>query len=377
MKIVVNTRSLIPDKLDGIGWFTYQTIKRITQSHPEHEFIFLFDRPYDAQFIFGSNVKPIVLFPPARHPFLYILYYQWSVRKLLNRLKPDLFLAPDGLLFLGSKTKQLAVIHDINFFHYPNDLTFFYRKYYNFFVPKFAKQANAIATVSQFSKEDICTNYGINSSKITVVYNGINDGYRKLDELSKKETRIKYSQGKPYFLFVGSMSPRKNLVRLIEAFEQFKNRTKSDYKLLIVGSSFWGNEELKQRLDVCKHAGEIHITGRVSQLELEKIMGSAFALTFVSYFEGFGIPLVEAMECEVPIICSNVSCMPEIAGDAALYVDPFKVEDIADKLVELFSNPALVRTIIEKGNLQKMKFSWDKTAEKLWDLIENETKKLL
>lgn len=377
MKIVVNTRSLIPDKLDGIGWFTYQTIKRITQSHPEHEFIFLFDRPYDAQFIFGSNVKPIVLFPPARHPFLYILYYQWSVRKLLNRLKPDLFLAPDGLLVLGSKTKQLAVIHDINFFHYPEDLTFFYRKYYNFFVPKFAKQANAIATVSQFSKEDICNNYGINSSKITVVYNGINDGYRKLDELSKKETRLKHSQGKPYFLFVGSMSPRKNLVRLIEAFEQFKNRTKSDYNLLIVGSSFWGNEELKQRLDACKYAGDIHITGRVSQLELEKIMGSAFALTFVSYFEGFGIPLVEAMECEVPIICSNVSCMPEIAGDAALYVDPFKVEDIADKLVELYSNPALVRTIIEKGNLQKMKFSWDKTAEKLWDLIENETKKLL
>jgi glycosyltransferase involved in cell wall biosynthesis len=146
---------------------------------------------------------------------------------------------------------------------------------------------------------------------------------------------------------------------------------------LIVGSSFWGNEELKQRFDICKHAGDIHITGRVSQLELEKIMGSAFALTFVSYFEGFGIPLVEAMECEVPIICSNVSCMPEIAGDAALYVDPFKVEDIADKLVELYSNPALVRTIIEKGNLQKLKFSWDKTAEKLWELIENETKKLL
>lgn len=173
------------------------------------------------------------------------------------------------------------------------------------------------------------------------------------------------------------MSPRKNLVRLIEAFERFKIRTKSDYKLLIVGSSFWGNEELNQRISICKYACDIYITGRVSQPDLEKIMGSAFALTFVSYFEGFGIPLVEAMECEVPIICSNVSCMPEIAGDAALYVDPFKVEDIADKLIELFSNPALVRTIIERGNLQRQKFSWDKTAEKLWELIAQETKKFL
>lgn len=377
MKIVVNTRSLLANKLDGIGWFTYQTLKRITLAHPEHEFVFLFDRPFDNEFVFASNVKPIVLFPPARHPFLYVWYYQWSVRNLLNKLKPDLFLAPDGLLVLGSKTKQLAVIHDINFYHYPNDLTFFYRKYYNFFVPKFAKQANAIATVSQFSKEDICKNYDVDSSKITVVYNGINSGYKKLDELTKKETLAKYSQSKPYFLFVGSMSPRKNLVRLIEAFERFKIRTKSDYKLLIVGSSFWGNEELNQRISICKYACDIYITGRVSQPDLEKIMGSAFALTFVSYFEGFGIPLVEAMECEVPIICSNVSCMPEIAGDAALYVDPFKVEDIADKLIELFSNPALVRTIIERGNLQRQKFSWDKTAEKLWELIAQETKKFL
>lgn len=105
-------------------------------------------------------------------------------------------------------------------------------------------------------------------------------------------------------------------------------------------------------------------------------MGSAFALTFVSYFEGFGIPLVEAMACEVPIICSNASCMPEIAGDAALYVNPFDVEDIADKLIQLYSSPALVQTVIEKGKERKGNFSWDKTAEKLWELIENESKKI-
>lgn len=173
MKIVVNTRSLLANKLDGIGWFTYQTLIRITMAHPEHEFIFLFDRPYSTEFVFDENVRPVVLFPPARHPFLYIWYYQWSVRKLLNKVKPDIFLSTDGMLVLGSKTKQVAVIHDINFLHYPKDLKLLYSLYYNYFVPKFAKQANAIATVSEFSKSDICKNYSIEPSKITVVCNGI------------------------------------------------------------------------------------------------------------------------------------------------------------------------------------------------------------
>lgn len=376
MKIVVNTRSLLANKLDGIGWFTYQTLIRITMAHPEHEFIFLFDRPYSTEFVFDENVRPVVLFPPARHPFLYIWYYQWSVRKLLNKVKPDIFLSTDGMLVLGSKTKQVAVIHDINFLHYPKDLKLLYSLHYNYFVPKFAKQANAIATVSEFSKSDICKNYSIESSKITVVYNGIQSGYKKLSEQEKNNVINKYTKGKPFFLFVGSQSPRKNLGRLIEAFDQFKTKTKSDFKLLIVGASFWGNKELAQKVDTAKSKEDILFTGRVNQNELEQIMGSAFALTFVSYFEGFGIPLVEAMACEVPIICSNASCMPEIAGDAALYVNPFDVEDIADKLIQLYSSPALVQTVIEKGKERKGNFSWDKTAEKLWELIENESKKI-
>jgi glycosyltransferase involved in cell wall biosynthesis len=372
---VVNTRSLISNKLDGIGWFTFQTIKRITQSHPEHEFIFIFDRPYSNEFIFSANVRPIVLFPPARHPFLYLIFYQWSLRNLLHKLKPDLFLSTDGLLVLFSETKQIAVVHDINFHHYPKDLKYFYRKYYNYFMPKFVSTAIGIATVSEFSKSDLVQTYGVDPNKISVIYNGINDGYKKLDLNKKIDIQGKFSQGKPYFLFVGSLSPRKNLVRLIEAFDLFKQKSGSDYKLLLVGSSFWGNEAIEQALNKCKFREDIIFTGRVSQTDLENIMGSAFALSFLSYFEGFGIPLVEAMECEIPIICSQVSCMPEIAGEAAIYVNPFDVNDISEGMLKLYCNPALVQTVIEKGKEQKKKFSWDKTAEKLWQLIENETKK--
>jgi glycosyltransferase involved in cell wall biosynthesis len=370
MKIVVNTRSLVTNKLDGIGWFTYQTLKRITQSHPEHEFVFLFDRPFDSQFIFANNVRPVVLFPPARHPFLYCIYYEFSVRRILQKIKPDVFVGPDGLLSLGSKTKQIAVIHDINFYHYPQDLGFFYRHYYNFFMPKFAKKASKILTVSQFSKQDLVQTYGVLESKIEVVYNGINDGYKEIEAHLKRETKVKFSAGNEYFLFVGSMSPRKNLVRLIKAFALFKGQTQSDFKLVLAGGSFWGEEEISQEINKHQLSNEVLFTGRVSQEDLQLIMGSAYALTFVSYFEGFGIPLVEAMACSVPIICSKESCMPEIAGDAARYVDAFDVEDIAKGMKELTENNDLRKRLIEAGIAQRAKFSWKTAAEKLWQIIE-------
>lgn len=370
MKIVVNTRSLIPNKLDGIAWFTFQTLKRITQAHPEIEFTFLFDRPYSEEFIFGSNVKPVVLFPPARHPFLYLLYYQIAVKNILQKIKPDLFLAPDGLLVIGARCKQLAVIHDINFEHYPNDLKFFYSKYYSIFVPVFARIATRIASVSEFSKKDISTQYRIEPNKIDVVYNGINEGYKPLSEIEKTDVRAKYNKGLPYFLFVGSQSPRKNLARLIKAFDLFKKESAAPHQLVLVGSSFWGKGEIDSSIQNSPYKADIIITGRLEQEELEKITASAFALTFVSYFEGFGIPLVEAMQCEVPIISSNVSCMPEIAGDAALYVDPFDSKDIAAKMLELFLNPSLAADLVRKGIERKQKFSWDLSAEKLWQSIE-------
>src|SRR5690606_17933001 len=107
--------------LDGMGWFSYQTLKRITRPHPDVHFVFLFDRPFNEQFLFSENITPLVLSPQARHPLLYYTWFQHSVKNLLNRMRPDLFLSPDGFLSLGAKCRQLPVIHDINFHHHPKD----------------------------------------------------------------------------------------------------------------------------------------------------------------------------------------------------------------------------------------------------------------
>ena len=369
MQIVVNTRLLLKNKLDGIGWFSYQTLKRITQKNPDVHFVFLFDRAYDEEFIFADNITPLIIGPQARHPFLYYAWFHLSVKNLLNRMNPDLFLSPDGFLSPGAKCKQLPVIHDINFLHNPDDLKPLTSKYYNYFFPKYAKLATRIATVSEYSKADISKNYLIDSGKIDVVYNGINEGFNPLYEFDKQITREKFSHGKPYFLFVGSQSPRKNLNRLIAAFDLFKEQTQSDFKLVLVGAVYSNDGDVKRVIEKAKFKNDIIFSGRQPQSELEKIMASAFALTFVPYFEGFGIPIVEALQCETPVICSNTTSMPEIAGNAGLLVNPFEVNSICDGMIEIYKNDKTRIQLIENGKIRKNMYSWDKSADLLWNSI--------
>jgi glycosyltransferase involved in cell wall biosynthesis len=370
MEIVVNTRLLIKNKLEGIGWFTFETLKRITINHPDDHFIFLFDRDFDPTFIFADNITPVILSPPARHPFLFYWWFEVSVSNFLNKFKPDLFLSPDGYLSLHAKCKQLAVIHDINFEHYPNDLSFLVSHYYKYFFPKFAHKANGIATVSQFSKNDIINTYSVKNEKIDVVYNGCNEVYKPIDEALQLETKRQYTANCDYFLFVGSLHPRKNISRLFEAFDLFKNEQKSNIKLVIVGEKYYWTSAIKKTYINMKYRNEVVFTGRLNTDYLKNIIGSALALTYVPYFEGFGIPILEAMNCKTPVITSNVTSMPEIAGDAALLIDPFSVESIANAMKILYEDSDLRNSLIERGNKRKLDFSWDKTADALWQCIE-------
>ncbi|MBX3163591.1 MAG: glycosyltransferase family 4 protein [Bacteroidetes bacterium] len=369
MQIVVNTRLLLKNRLDGIGWFSYQTLKRITQNNPDVHFVFLFDRNFSEEFIFSENITPLILSPQARHPFLYYAWFQFSVKNLLNKMQPDLFLSPDGFLSLGAKCKQLPVIHDINFAHYPQDVKWLTAKYYNRYFPRYAKEAARIATVSQFSKHDIAKTYHIAPEKIDVVYNGINSFFKPLSETEKQNTKQKFSKGKDYFLFVGSLSPRKNIPNLIKAFAQFKAETTSDIKLLLAGSEFWGMSDIYQVIEENNLRSEIIFTGRLNDEDLASVLGSALALTFVPYYEGFGIPLIEAMQAQVPVITSNVTSLPEVAGNAALQVNPFDTNEIKNALLQISTNENLRKELIEKGNFQKQNFSWDKTANLLWKSI--------
>lgn len=374
MEIVVNTRLLLKNKLEGIGWFSYETLKRITTSHPEDHFIFLFDRDFDEDFIFSDNITPIILPPQARHPFLFYWWLEFSVADFLNKYNADVFISPDGYLSLNAKVRQLAVIHDLNFEHYPNDLPFLVRKYYKHFFPKFAHKATRITTVSEFSKNDIIKQYQIDPAKIDVVYNGCNDLFKPINEIQQKETKQKFSCNCEYFLFIGALHPRKNISRLFEAFDKFKSSRSCNVKMLIVGEKYYWTNEIKRTYINMKHREDVIFTGRLCPEDLKNVLGAALAMTYVPYFEGFGIPILEAMNCDIPVITSNVTSMPEIAKDAALLVDPFSIDAIANAMLTLYNDSTARNDLIIKGRARKLDFSWSKTSDALWESIERTTK---
>jgi glycosyltransferase involved in cell wall biosynthesis len=366
LKIAVNTRLLLKNKLEGIGWFTYETLKRIVLDHPEHEFLFIFDRKYDDEFIFANNVTPIVTGPPARHPVLFYLWFEYSIPTVLKKYKPDLFISPDMFCSLRAKTKTLLVIHDLNFEHYPEQLPWLVRNYYLYFTPRFVHHANRIATVSSYSKQDIINQYDVDPKKIDVVYNGANSAFQPIHDEKKTLVREKFSKGCHYFLFIGALHPRKNLVNLFRAFDIYKKELNNDFKLVIVGEKMWWTGELKTTYENMTFKEDVLFTGRLQPEDLSMVVSASYALTYVSFFEGFGIPIVEAFNAETAVITSNVTSMPEIAGDAALLIHPFQPTSIADAMKKLTLDADLRQSLIDKGSIRRKDFSWDNTAKNLW-----------
>ncbi len=366
MRIAVNTRLLLAGKMDGIGWFTAETVRRIVLAHPEHEFYFFFDRKPDAQFCFAPNVYPITLCPQARHPILWYLFFEVSIRHALKKYKIDLFLSPEGYMSLGTNVPTLMVIHDINFEHSKDYLKPSHQKYMTYFTPQFARYCSRIATVSEFSKQDIVATYHIEPEKIDVVYDGAHEGYHPLNAAQQQETRNKYADGKRYFIFISTIIKRKNLATLLTAFDKFKQSDVEDMKLVVVGQQVWWQDELKHAYDTMQHKDDVLLVGRAEPEVLSRLLASATALVYPSLFEGFGIPILEAFHAETPVITSNCTSMPEVAGNAAILIEPTDVDALCGALSKVAFDPELCADLIARGREQRKKFSWDITAEKLW-----------
>lgn len=370
MKIAVNTRLLLKDKLEGIGWFSYEILRRMAKDHPGHEFIFIFDRRFSKDFLFEKNVTALVLSPPTRHPFLWYLWFEIRLPFLLKKLKPDVFLSPDGYIPLHSSIPSVNVIHDINFLHRPTDLPYFSRKYYNHFFPLFARKANSLVTVSDFSRKDIAKNYRLKEEKIDLVYNGIKNEFAPLSHQEIETIRSNYSNSLPYFIFVGSLHPRKNVETLLLAYDFFRTKYNHEFRLLITGEEMFMAENIRRIYAQMLYKNEVVFTGRLSSEELSKAVAASFAMVFIPFFEGFGVPVIEAMACGVPVIASEVTSLPEVCGEAALLVNPNDTEEVAEKMNKLCGDEHLRKELISKGFLNIKRFSWDSSADMLWKIIE-------
>ncbi|MBX2875180.1 MAG: glycosyltransferase family 4 protein [Saprospiraceae bacterium] len=369
MRIAINTRFLLSNNLEGIGWFTWEVAKELVANHPEHHFVFLFDRPFNPIFIPGGNVEGVIVQPPARHAVLWWWWFEMALPSVLKRYKIDVFLSPDSYCSLRSKVPTVMVCHDIAFCHYPEQVPFHGRVFYKHYVPKYLQRAERIISVSEFTKQDIIQQYQTPAEKIAVACNGVRAVFHVVDETEKQKVKQQYSEGQDYFFYLGSVHPRKNVARLVQAFDRFKTAHPSQVKLLIGGRLAWQTTAIEEALASAQHRADIHLLGYLEDAQLARILGAAMALTYPSLFEGFGVPLLEAMHAEVPILTSNSSSLPEVAGDAAILVDPTDINALAQGMQRLFASSTTRNNLIDKGRVQREKFSWSKAAAVVWDNI--------
>lgn len=369
MKIAVNTRFLLDEYLEGYGYFIYEVFRRITRNHPEHEFLFIFDRPFNKRFIFEKNVKGVVMGPAARHPILWKLWYDVKIPALLKRHKADLFISCDGFCSLATNLPQCLAIHDLAWLHYPSFIPGSHLFYLKHFTPRFLQKARSIATVSEFSKKDILDHYGVSPGKIDVVYSSAKEIFVPLDASQKASIKEKYTRGREFFLYTGAIHPRKNLFNLLKAFSLLKKKLKSNICLVLAGRLAWKYQSFTSSLKTYKYREDVILTGYLPESELALVTGAAYALVYPSLWEGFGVPVIEALRCEVPVITSFGSAMQEIAGDAALYANPESFHDLADKMILLYKDENLRASLVNKGKQVEPEYSWDRTAGLLWQSI--------
>ena len=286
--------------------------------------------------------------------------------------KLDIFFSPTHYLPIYSPFLSAISIMDLSYIHFPQ--LFKKRDLYQlkFWTKLSVRKAKIIFTISNASKSDIIKIYGVPKKKVAVTYPGIKEENIKHEALSMKDVKDKYGIEGEYILFVGTLQPRKNIKKLIEAFSKLStfNSQLSTLNLVVVGKKGWMYEEI---LGAPKKFGiedKVKFLDFVTDEELQALYKNALCFILPSLYEGFGLPVLEAMQNGCPVITSNISSLPEAGGDAALYVDPQDVNDIADKIQKVISNQKLRDDMMEKGYKQVKKFSWEKTARETLKALE-------
>lgn len=369
--IAVNTRLLLPNKIEGISRFAYEILSRMVKAHEDVHFSFIFDRKWDESYVFGENVSPYQLPFPLRHPILWYAGFEYAIPFLLKKLKPEVFFSPESYIPIHKTCPQVAVFHDIDYEIRPQDIG---KKrdlwYLQHFFPKYARAADKIIAVSEYTKNELMQRYNIEQEKIRVAYNGCTHHFAPISEEIKAQTRQKYADSCPYFYFVGTIQPRKNIENLLLSFDLYKKMTDSPTKLLIVGKKGWKLESALQIYENMQFKADVRFTGFVSDEELNQISAASLGLCMVSFLEGFGIPAVEAMHCETAIIASHTAALPEVCGKAALYISPENPESIVKAMQQLAQDMPLRNRLIAAGRIERTRFSWDNSAEIVWGELE-------
>ena len=295
--------------------------------------------------------------PKSRNKYIAHLWTHF----VLPFKKGNLLFCPANVapIFVPKGKKLIVTIHDVAFQTYLNSFSTFFRLYYKFIIPINIKRADKIITVSQSSKYEIEKYYPLAKEKIEVIYLGVEQSFKRLNIQKKKQ-----------ILYVGSMNERKNFSSVLKVYTLLDN---NDYTLVMVGrfaSNFALDDATKVLIDTAESNPLIEFKSDVCNNELVKIYNESMLFIFPSFYEGFGLPVLEAMACGTPVVCSDVTSLPEVGGDAVVYCDPNNVNDIVEKMEMVLSDKKLQQDMIEKGLKRAKQFTWEKAAGEHMRVVE-------
>jgi len=352
--------AILADPIDnqsaGVHVYTKNMVEGLIRHNIRHEY-----------FIFRSKPQPKIdgaqniVIPDI--PGLATLRLFFVIPWIIRRMRIDCVIEPAhfGPFNLPATIKRITFIHDLTPLLFPHFHRFYSRTLQRVFLPGIMRKAAYLLANSQYTKQDICTRFPFTSGKVVVNHLGVDAIHRPVHS---PETLSRYGITQPYFLFVGTIEPRKGLETLLDAFALFRKNIPGPFRLVIAGAKGWKTDSFFERLRTHPNREDILLTGFVDRDELPALYSMAFAFVYPSSYEGFGLPLLEAMVCGTPCITSRVSSLPEVCGDTALYFSPGMPGELYERMKVLYLDADLRAQMVSKGHQRAQVFTWEKHADR-------------
>ncbi len=293
-----------------------------------------------------------------------------NLPSVLKKWNADVLVNLDSSCSLRSNAPQVIYVPDLLFLHDAKRYSWAEKILHRFYLPKYLRKVKSIITPSEFVKHEIVDKFKVDKEKITAVSKFVKQGFLPLDWEAKSIVKDGYADGREYFLFVGGFDPVKNLMNVLKAFSQFKKWQHSEMKLLITGDTSI-NSEMLQKIKTFKFRDDVVLLGHVTDEQLTKLMAGAYALLYPSLYEGFGLPILEAMQSGTPVITSNNSAMKETGAEAVLYVDSNDDTQLSAQMIKLYKDESLRERLVEAGKIHVAKYDRKSSVDAFWKVIES------